>query len=188
MSFSIPPHPQPQPAHASQRCDRSGDDRLDHVEIEEFCRELLRRPELDAVFRHYSSNGCVLATAELRDFLGDQGEDASLKHAQSLILTYELNEWGRSRTPSAGSVLQSHVYIRRLLLFPPAAQKNQLMTQNGFTMYMLSQENDVFNPDHGRVHQDMSHPLAHYFISSSHNTYLTKDQVTSASSTEPYIR
>lgn len=85
---------------ASQRCDRSGDDRLDHIEIEEFCRELLRRPELDAVFRHYSSNGCVLATAELRDFLGDQGEDASLKHAQSLILAYELNEWGRPRTPS----------------------------------------------------------------------------------------
>lgn len=80
----------------SQRCDRSGDSRLDHIEIEEFCRELLRRPELDAVFRHYSSNGCVLATAELRDFLGDQGEDASLNHAQDLILTYELNDWGRS--------------------------------------------------------------------------------------------
>lgn len=80
---------------STQRCDRSGDGRLDHIEIEEFCRELLRRPELDAVFRHYSSNGCVLATAELRDFLGDQGEDASLRHAQSLILTYELNEWGR---------------------------------------------------------------------------------------------
>lgn len=80
-----------------QRCDRSGDSRLDHTEIEEFCRELLRRPELDAVFRHYSSNGFVLATAELRDFLGDQGEDASLNHAQSLILTYELNDWGRSK-------------------------------------------------------------------------------------------
>uniref|UniRef100_A0A3P8VK95 Phosphoinositide phospholipase C n=1 Tax=Cynoglossus semilaevis TaxID=244447 RepID=A0A3P8VK95_CYNSE len=144
-----------------KRCDRSGDGRLDHIEIEEFCRELLRRPELDAVFRHYSSNGCVLSTAELRDFLGDQGEDPSLSHAQSLILTYELNDW---------------------------AQKNQFMTQNGFTMYMLSAENNVFNPDHARVHQDMSQPLAHYFISSSHNTYLTKDQVTSASSTEPYIR
>ncbi|XP_061079732.1 1-phosphatidylinositol 4,5-bisphosphate phosphodiesterase delta-3-A-like isoform X1 [Conger conger] len=144
-----------------KKCDRSGDGRLDHVEIEEFCRELLRRPELDSVFRRYSGNGCVLTTAELRDFLGDQGEDASLDHAQSLILKYELNTW---------------------------AQKHQLMTQNGFTMYMLSQENDVFSPSHAEVYQDMSQPLAHYFISSSHNTYLTKDQVTSASSTEPYIR
>ncbi|XP_036445128.1 1-phosphatidylinositol 4,5-bisphosphate phosphodiesterase delta-3-A isoform X1 [Colossoma macropomum] len=144
-----------------KKCDRSCDGRLDHVEIEEFCRELLRRPELDAVFRHYSSNGCVLSTLELRDFLGDQGEDASLGHAQKLILTYELNDW---------------------------AQKNLFMTQNGFTMYMLSRENDLFNPDHTCVHQDMSRPLAHYYISSSHNTYLTKDQVTSDSSTEPYIR
>ncbi|XP_075894792.1 1-phosphatidylinositol 4,5-bisphosphate phosphodiesterase delta-3-A [Nelusetta ayraudi] len=144
-----------------KRCDKTGDDRLDHVEIEEFCRELLRRPELDAVFIRYSSNSCVLATPELRDFLGDQGEDASLGHAKSLIHTYELNDW---------------------------AQKNLFMSQNGFTMYMLSQENNVVNPEHTRVHQDMSRPLSHYFISSSHNTYLTKDQVTSASSTEPYIR
>lgn len=69
-----------------------------------------------------------------------------------------------------------------------AAQKNLFMTQNGFTMYMLSRENDVVNPNHALVYQDMTHPLSHYFISSSHNTYLTKDQVTSASSTEPYIR
>ncbi|TMS22140.1 hypothetical protein E3U43_012405 [Larimichthys crocea] len=144
-----------------QKCDQSADGRLDHGEIEVFCRELLRRPELDAVFIRYSANGCVLSTVDLRDFLQDQGEDASLIHAQSLILTYELNEW---------------------------AQKNQFMTPNGFTMYMLSKENCVFNPEHARVYQDMTGPLAHYFISSSHNTYLTKDQLTGDSSTEPYIR
>lgn len=77
-----------------QKCDRSADGRLDHGEIEVFCRELLRRPELDAVFVRYSANGCVLSTVDLRDFLRDQGEDGSLSHAQSLILTYELNEWG----------------------------------------------------------------------------------------------
>lgn len=84
----------------SQRCDKSRDGRLDHAEIEEFCRELLRRPELDAIFRHYSGNGSRLSTAELRDFLGDQGEDASLKHAQTLILTYEHNDRGRSQNRS----------------------------------------------------------------------------------------
>ncbi|KAM7382292.1 hypothetical protein PAMA_012919 [Pampus argenteus] len=144
-----------------QKCDHSADGRLDHGEIEVFCRELLRRPELDAVFIRYSGNGCVLSTQDLRDFLKDQGEDASLTHAQSLILTYELNEW---------------------------AQKNQFMTPNGFTMYMLSKENCVFNPEHERVYQDMKQSLAHYFISSSHNTYLTKDQLTGDSSIEPYIR
>uniref|UniRef100_A0A3Q1EKA9 Phosphoinositide phospholipase C n=1 Tax=Acanthochromis polyacanthus TaxID=80966 RepID=A0A3Q1EKA9_9TELE len=144
-----------------QKCDRSADGRLDHGEIEVFCRELLRRPELDAVFIRYSANSCVLSTVDLRDFLKDQGEDSSLIHAQSLILTYELNEW---------------------------AQKNQFMTPNGFTMYMLSKENCVLNLEHARVYQDMTHPLAHYFISSSHNTYLTKDQITGDSSTEPYIR
>ncbi|KAK3528997.1 hypothetical protein QTP70_014393 [Hemibagrus guttatus] len=144
-----------------KKCDRSADNRLDHSEIELFCRELLRRPELDTVFHEYSSNGRVLSTVDLREFLKDQGEDNTLVHAQSLILTYELNEWAR---------------------------KNQLMTANGFTMYMLSKENVVFDPEHGRVYQDMNRPLSHYFISSSHNTYLTKDQVMSESSAEPYIR
>uniref|UniRef100_A0A1A8R9V8 Phosphoinositide phospholipase C n=2 Tax=Nothobranchius TaxID=28779 RepID=A0A1A8R9V8_9TELE len=144
-----------------QKCDQSADGHLDHEEIEIFCRELLRRPELDAIFIQYSANGCVLTTVDLRDFLKDQGEDSSLTHAQSLILTYELNEW---------------------------AKRNQFMTPNGFTMYMLSRENSVFDPEHALVYQDMKHPLAHYFISSSHNTYLTKDQVTGNSSIEPYIR
>ncbi|XP_056325158.1 1-phosphatidylinositol 4,5-bisphosphate phosphodiesterase delta-3-A [Danio aesculapii] len=144
-----------------KKSDKSADGRLEHEEIELFCRELLRRPELDAVFQQYSANGCVLSTVDLREFLKDQGEDHTLVHAQSLILTYELNEW---------------------------AQKNQFMTANGFTMYMLSKENDVYNPDHRRVYQDMSYPLSHYFISSSHNTYLTKDQLISESSVHPYIR
>lgn len=85
-----------------QKCDRSADGRLDHGEIEVFCRELLRRPELDAVFIRYSANGCVLSTVDLKDFLKDQGEDASLVHAQSLILTYELNEWGTKIRKSHG--------------------------------------------------------------------------------------
>uniref|UniRef100_A0A3P9IMH7 Phosphoinositide phospholipase C n=1 Tax=Oryzias latipes TaxID=8090 RepID=A0A3P9IMH7_ORYLA len=130
-------------------------------EIRVFCRELLRRPELDAIFNQHSADGFVLSTDDLRDFLKEQEEDCSVTHAQSLILTYELNEW---------------------------AQKSHLMTPDGFNRYMLSKQNYVINPDHARVYQDMTQPLAHYFISSSHNTYLIKDQMTGDSSTEPYIR
>lgn len=55
-------------------------------------------------------------------------------------------------------------------------------------MYMLSKENCVFNPDHARVYQDMKRSLVHYFISSSHNTYLMEDQLRGQSSIEGYIR
>jgi hypothetical protein len=34
----------------------------------------------------------------------------------------------------------------------------------------------------------MRHPLTHYFISSSHNTYLLEDQLNGPSSVEGYIR
>uniref|UniRef100_A0A8C5U832 Phosphatidylinositol-specific phospholipase C X domain-containing protein n=1 Tax=Malurus cyaneus samueli TaxID=2593467 RepID=A0A8C5U832_9PASS len=70
----------------------------------------------------------------------------------------------------------------------PCPWRQDLMMLDGFTMYLLSAAGDILNQEHTRVHQDMSQPLSHYFISSSHNTYLTRNQIGGTSSTEAYGR
>ena len=44
----------------------------------------------------------------------------------------------------------------------------------GFTNYLLSSECDIFNSINRHVCQEMDHPLNHYFIASSHNTYVSE--------------
>uniref|UniRef100_A0A8C2YG51 Phosphoinositide phospholipase C n=2 Tax=Coturnix japonica TaxID=93934 RepID=A0A8C2YG51_COTJA len=144
-----------------KECDHSGDGRLEDRELEDFCRRLLRRPELEELFGRYSGEDCVLSAEELRDFLKDQGEEGTLHQACAIICAHELNE---------------------------KARQQELMTLDGFTMYLLSAAGDILNQEHTQVHQDMSQPLCHYFISSSHNTYLTRNQIGGTSSTEAYVR
>uniref|UniRef100_A0AAR2LKE3 Phosphoinositide phospholipase C n=1 Tax=Pygocentrus nattereri TaxID=42514 RepID=A0AAR2LKE3_PYGNA len=57
---------------------------------------------------------------------------------------------------------------------------------DGFTNFMRSPPGDIFNPEHYQVNQDMTQPLTNYFIASSHNTYLTGDQLLSQSRVDMY--
>uniref|UniRef100_A0A8C1U2A5 Phosphoinositide phospholipase C n=1 Tax=Cyprinus carpio TaxID=7962 RepID=A0A8C1U2A5_CYPCA len=65
-------------------------------------------------------------------------------------------------------------------------KQNGVLGIEGFTNYMRSPVCDVFNPQHNDVNQDMDQPLCNYFIASSHNTYLTGDQLLSHSKTDMY--
>ncbi|KAF3689993.1 Inactive phospholipase C-like protein 2 [Channa argus] len=72
--------------------------------------------------------------------------------------------------------------------FEPCPKNLQRMVLgiDGFTNYMRSPAGDIFNPEHNQVNQDMSQPLCNYFIATSHNTYLTGDQLLSQSRVEMY--
>ncbi|NXT75705.1 PLCH1 phosphodiesterase, partial [Zapornia atra] len=67
-------------------------------------------------------------------------------------------------------------------------KKQNVLGIEGFTNFMRSPACDIFNPLHCEVHQDMDQPLCNYFIASSHNTYLTGDQLLSQSRAEMYAR
>uniref|UniRef100_A0A3B3RET8 1-phosphatidylinositol 4,5-bisphosphate phosphodiesterase n=1 Tax=Paramormyrops kingsleyae TaxID=1676925 RepID=A0A3B3RET8_9TELE len=60
------------------------------------------------------------------------------------------------------------------------------MSCDGFCRYLMSDENAPVFLDRLDLYQDMDQPLAHYFISSSHNTYLTGRQFGGKSSVEMY--
>lgn len=58
-----------------------------------------------------------------------------------------------------------------------------------FGEYLTSCENDVYNPDSQQMDKStLSQPLSEYWINSSHNTYLTGDQLKSISSVEMYVQ
>ncbi|XP_063159380.1 1-phosphatidylinositol 4,5-bisphosphate phosphodiesterase delta-1 isoform X1 [Candoia aspera] len=146
-----------------EQCDKSQTDTLEDDEIEDFYRILTERREIDRIFSDHAEDKPVMSLDHLIQFLQYEQceEDAGPELALSLIEQYEPNE---------------------------AVQGQKAMSKDGFQMYLLSVDGNVFNKTHRQVYQDMTQPLSHYYISSSHNTYLMEDQITGPSSTEAYIR
>ncbi|XP_004635294.1 1-phosphatidylinositol 4,5-bisphosphate phosphodiesterase delta-1 isoform X2 [Octodon degus] len=146
-----------------RECDHSHTDSLEDEEIEVFYKMLTQRVEIDSAFAEASGSGETLSVDQLVTFLKHQQreEGAGPALALSLIERYEPSE---------------------------TAKAQRQMTKDGFLMYLLSADGNAFDLVHRRVYQDMSQPLSHYLVSSSHNTYLLEDQLTGPSSTEAYIR
>ncbi|RXN31372.1 1-phosphatidylinositol 4,5-bisphosphate phosphodiesterase delta-4-like protein [Labeo rohita] len=143
--------------------DKSESGSLEDQEFVEFYKMLTKRTEVLDLFEDYSSNGQSLSQCDLEEFLREEqleGE-GSYKHALQLIDRYEPSD---------------------------TARMNHSMSIDGFLMYLTSPEASIFNPERQGLFQDMSQPLAHYYISSSHNTYLMEDQLTGPSSVEAYIQ
>uniref|UniRef100_A0A8D2N0L8 1-phosphatidylinositol 4,5-bisphosphate phosphodiesterase n=1 Tax=Zonotrichia albicollis TaxID=44394 RepID=A0A8D2N0L8_ZONAL len=65
-------------------------------------------------------------------------------------------------------------------------KRKGVISSDGFCRYLMSDENAPVFLDRLELYQEMDHPLAHYFISSSHNTYLTGRQFGGKSSVEMY--
>lgn len=94
------------------------------------------------------------------------------KRAVEIIDTYEQDEEARNTSESDGNFLQSF----GIHSFNPK-KKNffhlEKLSKDGFVRYLMSDENAPVFLDRLDQYMDMDQPLSHYYINSSHNTYLS---------------
>ncbi|XP_044255900.1 1-phosphatidylinositol 4,5-bisphosphate phosphodiesterase classes I and II [Tribolium madens] len=134
-----------------------------------FYKNLTQRSEIEKVFNDIVGSKKHMTAAQFVDFLNKTQRDprlneilhpyANTARAKDIIAQYEPNKYN--------------------------AQKGQL-SFDGFLRYLMSEDNNIIAPSRYELCDEMDHPLAHYFINSSHNTYLTGHQLTGKSSTEMY--
>ncbi|NXF33480.1 PLCB2 phosphodiesterase, partial [Nyctibius bracteatus] len=135
-----------------------------------FLMNLCPRPEIDEIFTSHHLKAKPYMTKEhLAKFINKKQRDSRLndilfppakpEQVQSLIEKYE---------PSGINI-----------------QRGQLSPE-GMVWFLCGPENNVVALDKLVLYQDMTQPLSHYFINSSHNTYLTAGQFSGISSPEMY--
>ncbi|XP_077354519.1 1-phosphatidylinositol 4,5-bisphosphate phosphodiesterase delta-1-like isoform X1 [Festucalex cinctus] len=145
-----------------EKCDKSKSGYLSGEEIKDFYDLLTYREEIDVIYKAYARSAGVMSSENLVEFLlREQREMTTLADAHKIIDKFEPDE---------------------------KAKEKKVLTKDGFLIYLHHPDALILDPQHMDVYQDMSQPLNHYFISSSHNTYLMEDQLKGPSSTEAYVR
>ena len=144
-----------------------------------FYKHLTGRTEVDQIFQqifHQQSGGGVVKKA--RPYVTvDQ------------FVTFLNNE---QRDPRLNEILYPYYDRERALALirqfepNPACVAKEQLSVDGFLAYLMSDENAAIPVDALDRTEDMGKPLSHYFINSSHNTYLTGHQLNGRSSVEMY--
>uniref|UniRef100_A0A8V0ZC60 Phosphoinositide phospholipase C n=1 Tax=Gallus gallus TaxID=9031 RepID=A0A8V0ZC60_CHICK len=140
------------------------DDNQGTLGFDEFCtfyKMMSTRRDLYLLMLTYSNHKDFLDTDDLRRFLENEQKMTNVTREHCLEIINKFEPCLENKKAGALGI-------------------------DGFTNYMRSPSGDIFNPEHYQVNQDMSYPLSHYFITSSHNTYLMGDQLMSQSRVDMY--
>uniref|UniRef100_A0AAY5EZM7 1-phosphatidylinositol 4,5-bisphosphate phosphodiesterase n=1 Tax=Electrophorus electricus TaxID=8005 RepID=A0AAY5EZM7_ELEEL len=152
--------------------------RADGIKLDEFTWEkfqsflnnLCMRPEIDHIFMELGSKGKpFLSLDQLMDFINHKQRDSRLNEVLYPPLKREQVRQIMEKYETNASQLE----------------RDQISLM-GFGKFLGGDENAVVPPERFDIMDDMNQPLSHYFINSSHNTYLTVGQLTGPSSVEMY--
>uniref|UniRef100_A0A671TXP6 1-phosphatidylinositol 4,5-bisphosphate phosphodiesterase n=1 Tax=Sparus aurata TaxID=8175 RepID=A0A671TXP6_SPAAU len=135
-----------------------------------FLSNICTRSELDHIFSDVGAKSRPYLTAEqMTEFINNKQRDPRLNEILYPPLKPE----------------QVQLLVDKYEPNASLAQKGQISVE-GFARYLNGEENSIIPPEKLDQSEDMTFPLSHYFINSSHNTYLTAGQLAGNSSVEMY--
>uniref|UniRef100_W5LF86 1-phosphatidylinositol 4,5-bisphosphate phosphodiesterase n=1 Tax=Astyanax mexicanus TaxID=7994 RepID=W5LF86_ASTMX len=137
--------------------------------FQSFLNNLCMRPEIDRIFLDGSKGKPFLSLDQMLDFINRRQRDSRLNEVLYPPLKRE----------------QVRQLMEKYESNPSQLERDQISLMT-FSKYLGGEENAVVPPERFDVMDDMNQPLSHYFINSSHNTYLTVGQLTGPSSVEMY--
>ncbi|XP_077138749.1 1-phosphatidylinositol 4,5-bisphosphate phosphodiesterase beta-1 [Ranitomeya variabilis] len=135
-----------------------------------FVNNLCPRMEMNNIFSEFGTKSkSYLSVDQMTEFINCKQRDPRLNEILYPPLKQE----------------QVQLLIEKYEPNSSLASKGQISVE-GFMGYLSGEENGVVPPEKLDLNEDMSQPLSHYFINSSHNTYLTAGQLAGNSSVEMY--
>ncbi|GAM21056.1 hypothetical protein SAMD00019534_042310 [Acytostelium subglobosum LB1] len=140
--------------------DRNDDQNLDFIEFSDLLHYLRARPELKLLMERYSQP--------------DQPTTITVQKLIEFFRNEQHEEW-------------SEAQVHELTSKYNAADPNSISFDH-FENYLTSDENLAVHPKVRQMYQDTNHPISHYWINSSHNTYLSGHQLKGHSSSEMYLQ
>ncbi|XP_015930069.1 1-phosphatidylinositol 4,5-bisphosphate phosphodiesterase classes I and II isoform X2 [Parasteatoda tepidariorum] len=135
-----------------------------------FYRHLAGRDEVDKIFEKLCGGKKKGMTVDqLVEFLNKEQRDPRLNE-----ILYPYANPARAR-----DIIKQYEPNKNV------AQKG-LLSETGFLRYLMGDDNPIVSLEKLDQNHNMDQPLSHYFINSSHNTYLSGHQLTGKSSVEMY--
>jgi phosphatidylinositol phospholipase C gamma-1 len=107
----------------------------------------------DSFFSKYSSEENTITLSNFKAFLAQQGDSEAFKDSDLLIANF-MRDF--TRDPRQNNFDQDY--------------EKGFFCDKEFINYLFSHHNELFDPQHESVNQDMTQPLSSYWIASSHNT------------------
>ncbi|XP_045599875.1 1-phosphatidylinositol 4,5-bisphosphate phosphodiesterase isoform X2 [Procambarus clarkii] len=126
------------------------------------------RTDIDELFSSITK-GEHISLAQLVNFMNEKQRDPSLNE-----ILYPLYDEKRCM-----EIIRAHEPH-------PENVENKRFSKDGLLAYLMSDENAPVFLDRLDIYQDMDQPLSHYYINSSHNTYLSGRQFGGKSTAEMY--